>query len=166
MASRSQSTVVARAENMAAGAEKHFASATNLAFAGASFTPAQVKGSLHLLVTLFTDVNTAKAATMAKLAAQRSQSPALRTLMAAFESFVRATFGNSPDVLADFGLVPRKVRTPLTVEQKATAAAKREATRTARHTKGPKQKKAVKGDVTGVVVTPVTSAAAPAPHIA
>jgi hypothetical protein len=39
----------------------------------------------------------------------------------------------------------------------STPIAKRAATRAARHTMGPKQKKAVKGDVTGVVVTPVTS---------
>ena len=46
--------------------------------------------------------------------------------MAAFVAFVKATFGNSPDVLADFGLKPKKATTPLTVEQKAAAAAKRE----------------------------------------
>ena len=162
MASRSQSTVVGRAEKLSAGAQKHFASATSLAVAGASLTPAQVQANLQSLVTLLTDVDTAKASTKAKLAAVKSQAPALRTFVGAFESFVRATFGNLPDVLADFGLTPKKARAPLTVEQKAAAAAKRKATRAARGTKGSQQKKAVKGDVTGVVVTPITSAPTPA----
>jgi hypothetical protein len=46
----------------------------------------------------------------------------------------------------------------VTPEQKVAAAAKLKATRAARHTAGSVQKKAVKGDVTGVIVTPVTSA--------
>jgi len=61
-------------------------------------------------------------------------------------------------VLADFGIQPPKVRVPLTVEAKAAAAAKRAATRAARHTMGSQQKKAVKGDVTGIVMTPITAA--------
>jgi hypothetical protein len=59
-------------------------------------------------------------------------------------------------VLADFG-ISTKTRTPLTVEQKAAAAAKRTATRAARGTKGAKQKKGIKGDVVGITVTPVTA---------
>jgi hypothetical protein len=66
-------------------------------------------------------------------------------------------FGNQPDVLADFGLVPRKAPTPLTVEQKAAAAAKRKATRAARNTMGAVQKKKVVGTVTGVTITPITA---------
>jgi hypothetical protein len=50
-----------------------------------------------------------------------------------------------------------KARTPLTVEAKTAAVAKRNATRAARHTAGSKQKMSVKGAVTGIVVTPVTA---------
>jgi hypothetical protein len=89
-----------------------------------------------------------------------AQLPALRIVMSAFVQFLRAAFGNQPDVLADFGLVPRKAATPLTVEQKATAAAKRAATRAKRNTMGAVQKKSVKGTVTGVTITPI---AAPEP---
>ena len=60
-------------------------------------------------------------------------------------------------MLADFGITP-KARAPLTVEAKAAAAAKRAATRAARHTMGTQQKKGIKGDVTGVLVTPITAA--------
>jgi hypothetical protein len=47
--------------------------------------------------------------------------------MAAYVAFVKATFGASPDALADFGLKPRKARPPLTIDQMAAAAAKRTA---------------------------------------
>jgi hypothetical protein len=76
--------------------------------------------------------------------------------MDAFVSFVKAAFGTQPDVLADFGLHP-KARAQLTVEKKTAAAVKRKATRAARHTMGSKQRKRVKGDVTGVTVTPVVA---------
>jgi hypothetical protein len=156
MASKGKTTGIALAQQLIAGTNRHFANTSELAFASATFTPAQVTSSLQTLVNLRNDVDTAKAATKAKLAAEKAQAPNLHSFMAALESFVRATFSNSPDVLADFGLT-KKARTPLTVEKKAAAAAKRTATRAARHTMGSKQKKTVKGTVTGVLVTPISA---------
>ena len=48
-------------------------------------------------------------------------------------------------------------RTPLTPEQKAASVAKAKSTRAARGTKGARQKEAVKGNVTGVVVKPIST---------
>ena len=115
------------------------------------------------MVQLQQDVDAARAATKAKVAAMAAQLPALRIIMSAFVQFLRAAFGNQPDVLADFGLEPKKAATPLTVEQKATAAAKREATRAARNTMGAVQKKSVKGTVTGVTITPIAATEPVAP---
>jgi hypothetical protein len=159
MKKRGKQTQAALAEQLIAGTKKHFATASTLAFASASFTAAQIEASLQSLIDLRTAVDTAKATTKATIAAEKAQAPALRTFMAAFVTFVKATFSNSPDVLADFGVTPKKAPTPLTVAEKAAAAAKRKGTRVARHTMGSKQRKAVKGDVTGIVVTPVV-----APH--
>jgi hypothetical protein len=150
----SKGQVAALAKQMIAGADKHLAKTTQVALVGSSFTPDQITSKLQTLVNLRSDVNTARAATMAKLAVETDQAPALRTFMSAFVSYVKAAYGTSPDVLADFGISP-KARTPLTVEAKAAAAAKRAATRAARHTMGTKQKKGVKGDVTGIILTPV-----------
>ena len=111
--------------------------------AGGSYTPAEVATKLQQVAALRTDVNTAKATTKAKLAAEKANMPALHTLMGALVTYVKASYGNAPDVLADFGIHP-KTRAPLTVEAKAAAAAKREATRTARGTKGSVQKKGIK----------------------
>jgi hypothetical protein len=108
-------------------------------------------------------VNAARAATTVKVAAERAKAPALRAFMSALVQCVRVQFGTQADVLADFGLPPKKVATPLTVEQKAAPAAKRAATREARGTKSAKAKKGIKGAVTGVVVTPVVAGAPVAP---
>ena len=57
-----------------------------------------------------------------------------------YVAWVKVTYRSAPSTLADFGVAPPKVRTPLTVEQQAAAVAKREATRAARHTMGKVQK--------------------------
>jgi len=161
MNKNTQNNELSLATQLIAGTKKHFATASSLAFAGATFTPAQIESSLQTIIDLLTAVNVSKAATRAKVAAWNTQAKSLLGQMAAFESFVKVTYGNSPDVLADFGLTPNKARTPLTVEKKAAAAAKREATRAARHTMGAQQKKAVKGTVTTIVTTPPPTAAPP-----
>ena len=154
--------VVVVAKQLIAGTEKHLTSGTSVPLMGSSFTPAQITSELQSLVTLRADVDASKASTTAKIANEATQMPALRAFMSAFESFVKGAFGSSPDVLADFGIT-RKSRVPLTLEVKTAAAAKRASTRAARHTMGPKQKLAVVGDVTGVVVTPVHAPAATVP---
>jgi hypothetical protein len=74
----------------------------------------------------------------------------------AFKRIVQGMFAESPDTLADFGLKPLKVGAR-TVATKVDAIARAAATRKARHTMGSQQKKEVKGDVTGITVTPVVT---------
>jgi hypothetical protein len=157
---KGQAVVLAR--QLIAGTEKHLASATQVPLLGSSLTPAEITTKLQSLVTLRSDVDTAKAATKAKLAAESAVRPSLRTLMHAYVTYLKVAYGGSPDVLADFGITP-KARAPLTVEAKAAAAAKRTATRAARHTMGKQQKKGIKGDVTGILVTPLSAAAPTVP---
>jgi hypothetical protein len=154
---KGKNTVADLAGQLIAGTNKHLSSVTQVLLEGGAFTPAQITGKLEELVVIRTDVEAAQAATKAKLAIEAAQGPALRTFLGAFVTFLRAAFGNQPSVLADFGLHPKKAPTPLTVEQKAAATAKRKATRAARHTQGPKQKKGVKGTVIGVTVIPIVA---------
>src|SRR5260221_10285842 len=155
----------ALAKQFIAGIGKHFANAESMAFGSATLTPAELTKRLHTLVDLRTAVNDAKATAKAKLADETTQAPALLGLLTEFESFVKVTFSKSPDILADFGLAPRKVSTPLTAVRKVAAAAKRKATREARQTMGKRQKQQITGNVVDVVVTPVTQPkpVAPAP---
>jgi hypothetical protein len=148
--------VVALAKQLIAGTGKRLAKGTQVSFAGGSFTPDQITSQLQSIVNLRTDVDAAKATARAKLAAETTAMPALRTFMSAYVSFIKVAYGTAPDAIADFGINP-KTRAQLTVEAKAAAAAKRKATRAARHTMGSKQKLGVKGDVTGITVTPITA---------
>ncbi len=154
-------TDVALATQLVAGTKKHFSTVSSLTFGSATFTPAQTEAFLQTLIDLRTAVDDAKSATKAKIVAEAAQAPSLRSQMAALVAYVKATFGNSPDVLADFGLKPKKARTPLTIDQLAAAAAKRAATRAARHTMGTKQKQAVKGTITTIITPQPTPAPAP-----
>jgi hypothetical protein len=153
--------VVETAKQLIAGATKNLAAGTTVSFAGGSYTPDQVTQKLQALVDLRSNVDAAKAAVREKLALEAAQAPALTAFARQFRAFAKATFVTSPSALADFGINP-KSRGPQTVEAKTVAVAKRAATRAARHTMGSKQKLSVKGDVTGVVVTPVK---APAPTV-
>jgi hypothetical protein len=153
----SKTAFVTRAQQLLAGTKKHFAKTTTLTFASEAITPAQIEASLQLLIDLRQDVDAAKAATRARINDEVSQAPPLLRRLMDFAAFVKVTFANSPDILADFGLKPNKARTPLTVEQRTMAVARTKATRAARHTMGTKQKKAVKGTVT----TPAPAPAAP-----
>ncbi len=89
----------------------------------------------------------------------------VRPILRAYAHVVLVAFADATAMLADFGIAPPKARTPMTAEQLAARAAKAKATRIARGTTSKKQKLAVKGDVTGVVVTPVRSQASAAPPV-
>jgi hypothetical protein len=153
---KSKAGVVARALALSAGVTKHLPNGTQVTLLGEPLTPAQVVEKLQALVDLRQAVDAAKASTQAKLAAERSQAPSLRTFMGALVMHVKAAYQTSPDVLADFGVHP-KARTPQTVEAKTAAIAKRASTRAARHTLGSKQRLAIKGDVVGVTLTPIAA---------
>lgn len=153
-----------RAGSLSAGTTKHYPNAKQqLTIGGVSYTVSQVNANLQQIGTLRAATTSAQASAKAKVATETAQLPPLLLFMSAYVAFVRATFGNQPDVLADFGIPPKKARTPMTTEQKAASKAKAEATREARGTKGPKAKLAITGNVTGVTVTPVTAPAVPAP---
>jgi hypothetical protein len=145
------------ATTLVAGTKKHLSSVASLTLDSVAYTPVELVTALQTLIDLYTAADAAKSAVKAKLAALKAQGPTLRKLMVALESYVRLTFGGSPDVMADFGVTPKKVATPLTTEQKTVANAKRKATREARGTTGKKAKKAIKGDVVDVVSTPMVA---------
>jgi hypothetical protein len=142
------------ASQLIAGAKKHLLpGGPPLQVGGASYTVDDLTKKLQSIVDMRAEVNAAKSAAKAKVEEEDAAEPADGSFFDALESVIRGMFP-SVDVLADFGLAPRK-RSSLTVEKKAAAVAKAAATRKARHTMGPNQKKVVKGGVTGVVVTPV-----------
>ncbi len=157
-----------RVAQLIAGTKKHFPNGNQtITLEGASATIDDATKEMQAFVDHRTAVVTAQATARTTVLAERAAMPALIAFIDAFEAFVRLTFGPASAVLTDFGLAPRKAPAPQTAEQKAVAAARRKATREARGTKGPKQKKGIHGNVTAqLVVTPEESSAAPAPAAA
>lgn len=157
--------VAAVAQKLAAGIQKHFAATASIVVAEGTFTPAQIAAELEKLATLRSAVEAAKALLKGAISDETKQMPELRAFYSAVIGYVRAAYGSSPAILADFGLAPKKARKAPSVEQQAAAAAKRASTRAARGTMGKKKKAAIRGNVSGVVVTPVTVSPNPV-HVA
>jgi hypothetical protein len=135
------------------GFTKHSATLATLVIGGTSYKTADVITVVQGLVNSAKAVVTSRATWQAAVSADKAERSKQKTFMSGVRQSLLVAFGGSIDVLADFGLAPHKARTAPTPQQKQAAAAKAKATRAARHTMGNKQKKAVKGDVTGITVT-------------
>ena len=160
----SKQNSASRAEALSEGTTKHFTNASQqLTIGGVVYTVTQVTTNLQDIVALRTATTDAQASAKAKVAVETTKLPPLLLFLAAYVAYVKATFGNAPDVLGDFGVAPKKPRKPLTPQQKAAASLKAKATRAARGTKGPKAILAITGNVIGVTVTPITAPVAAAP---
>jgi hypothetical protein len=90
--------------------------------------------------------------------AERASELTVAPLRDGLKAILVGRFGKFGTQLTKFGFEPAKMPVRSTVS-KTAAAAKAKATRAARGTKGSAQKKLVKGNVTGVVITPVTATA-------
>lgn len=91
------------------------------------------------------------------VAAMRALEAEVSPVFLNLKSSLLNTCGPSATTLADYGLEPPKARTPLTSEQQAAAVAKARATREARGTRSAKQARLITEQVSGIVVTPVTT---------
>ena len=91
--STGKNTDTVLAQQLVAGTVKHFSTVSSLTFGNGTFTPAQIEASLQTLINLRTAVDDAKTVAQAKIVAEAAQAPSLRSQMAAFVAFVKATFG-------------------------------------------------------------------------
>jgi hypothetical protein len=157
-----KAATLARVQALIAGTQKHFPSGS-FTLGNVPFTTTSLVQLLQSLADAIAAVNTAQAGAKAAVAAMRATHTNVNPVIAEFTKWLRATFGTATSTLAEFGLEPPKARTPMTAEAKTAAVAKRAATRAARGTTSKKQKLAVKGNVTGIIVTPVISPAPASP---
>lgn len=157
--STSKATLQQRLRALVAGTQKHFPNAS-LTFGGATHTAAELVQLFQSLDDSTTVMDAAKAKWQDTLKAQRDVRANVRPAMQAYATHLVSLFGSAVEPLADFGLTPRKAPALRTAEQKANAAAKRKATREARHTMGKRQKAGIKGTVSApgnTSVAPVTT---------
>ena len=163
--SNSKTNVLTRVQALIAGTQKHFPSG-QFTLGNVAYTTASLVQVLQNLADALTALNAAHASVTDGVAALATQKANVDPVIRAYVAFIRGTFSNATVQLGDFGLQPHKAAPPLDTEKRAAATAKLRATRTARGTTSKKQKLAVKGDVTGVIVTPITHPAPASPPAA
>ena len=154
--SRSKAAALAHVQAIIAGTTKHFPNGS-FTFGNTTYTSASLIQAFQGLASAMQARNAAETGAKDALTAEQAAQAQIGPILRAYERLVLATFASASQTLADFGLTPPKARTPLTTQQLAAQAAKAKATRIARGTTSRKKKLAIKGDVTGVVVTPVTA---------
>jgi hypothetical protein len=162
---KTKAAALARVQAIIAGTTKHFPNGS-FTIGSAVYTSASLIQVLQGLANAMTARNAAEAGAKDALAAEQMAETQVGPILLAYKRLVLAAFANATQTLADFGLAPPKARTPLTVERLAARAAKAKATRAARGTTSKKQKLAIKGNVTGVTVTPVAAPTAAKPPAA
>ena len=159
---KTKAAALARVQAIIAGTNKHFPNGS-FTIGSTVYTTASLIQVFQGLADAMTARNTAEAGAKDALAAEHAMQTRVGPILLAYKRLVLAAFANATQTLVDFGLTPPKARTPLTTEQRAARAAKAKATRIARGTTSKKQKLAVKGDVTGIAVIPVTAPTAAKP---
>ena len=150
--------VLAELRSLASGVQKHLTTGP-YGIAGQTYTATELLTRVQVSVDSAVRVQEARAALVDALAndsaIHKSEAEFLRSL----RNIILGAFSNSSETLAEFALEPKKKRRPLTAEESLEAAAKLRATRAERRTMGKRQRARIKGDVTGVVITPVTTPA-------
>jgi hypothetical protein len=144
-----------RLRKLLLGIDKHLGDVTSITLSGAVYTMVDLKKLIQSDIEASDASVQAKANHSSVVQLERNSHAKINPLVRLLKYFVITRYGDTQDAsntLADFGLQPRK-STKKTVATKAEAVGKTKATRTLRHTMGPKQKAKVKG---------ATSAGAPA----
>src|SRR5579863_9376372 len=127
---KSKTQLQQRVQSLISGTQKHTPTGS-LTFGGSSYDVASLVQLLQGLGNAIAASDAAKAKWNDATKAMRDQMATVEPVIRNYQSYLLATFGNAPSTLADYGLAPHKARTPLTGEQLAVAAAKRNATRQA-----------------------------------
>jgi hypothetical protein len=143
--SNSNTTLLDGDNKLVAGLQQNEANLPALMILGTTYTAAQALAVLQSRIAKETATTTSKAAWAAAIQAQKDEMAATKAFVSALKTQLHVWFANNPEMLATYGLVPKKQSGPKTAVTKVLAAAKGAKTREARHTMGPVARKAVKG---------------------
>ena len=149
-------------QKLAVGLQKHAADLPALVLDGTPYKAAEAITIVQGLINSAQLVVSTRAAWQASIVADQDERAKRKAFMAGLVAAIRAAYSGSITDLSDFGLAPRKTPAVRTPEQKAAAAAKAKATRTARHTMGKKQKAQITG-ATAASQPPGDATKVPAP---
>jgi hypothetical protein len=142
-------------QKLADGLTQHASTVPAVVLAGVTLKPSDIVAKLQARIAQARAVSSAAATWHGMVQTDQSAAAQLKPLLSAVKQVLLAAYSTQPDVLADFGLSPRKkpVTSPAT---KTAAALKSKATRAARGTKGTQQKAAI---TTQVTIAPATTTA-------
>jgi hypothetical protein len=158
----SKAAIVAQVQAFIAGTQKHTPNG-QFTLGGTTYTAATLGQLFQSLADAIKAVDEAQASATAAVSAFDGVRAKVVPIMVDYKRLLQTTYGTDTQTLTDYGLEPRKARRPLSSQENAAAAAKAEATRIARGTASKKKKLAIKGNVTGITVTPVTTPEASPP---
>jgi hypothetical protein len=132
-------------QKLLAGLDKHYAG-QSLTINGTPTAVTEIGTELEAYLASMSTADATNTLWKQQLKAARANEPRLEAMVTAIHAVVRGNLGISNPALADFGMKPR-TPSKRTSQEKAETAQKSLATRVARHTTGPKQKKAIHGTV-------------------
>src|ERR1700678_2788669 len=147
-----RAVIIAKLQNLATGLAKYPIKHTTI-LAGRDYSTAQLAARLQESIDAEVLVQTKKAELREALAACKKTRKREATFLDQLKSVTITRYGNASAVLQDHGLELKKPNPKRTTEQRLLMKAKNQATRKMRGTLGPKKKKAITGNVTGVIVT-------------
>jgi hypothetical protein len=150
-----KAAALARVQALVAGITKHFPNGS-FTLGTTTVTAAALIQEIQDLEQAMIALNVAQGNAKDAMVVLRKKEVDIAPQLRAFHHYLLAAFSNSTPTLADFGLQPPKTAKPLASEKRTTATVKMRATRAARGTMSKKQKLAITGNVTGIVVTPIT----------
>jgi hypothetical protein len=160
MSRPSSKLLFAEIQKVMAGVQKHLAGKT-LVLANTTITAEAFVAALAAKTVQLSGIENARQAWLAQSKAfDDAYADEMEPQLLALRQLVQSTFGMSGSELVDFGMKPRPTR-KRTAKQVVATADKAAATRTARHTVGPRQKAAIHGTVTAPEPTPPAPTGAP-----
>ena len=139
-----------------AGLLAYFQPGDPFALAAGVMTRDQLIALFQQFVASAEATKTSNAAWRSAVQAERAMEQTVAPVRAGLKSILQGKFGRSGSQLLTFGITPAKAIAKTTAV-KTAAVVKSRATRAARGTKGSVQKQAIVGNVTGVVITPMTA---------
>jgi hypothetical protein len=152
-----QATQIAADQSMIEGFTLNAATLLTLLVGGSTVKTSDLVTVLQARINAIKAAVSAKAAAMAAVAAMHAELAKTAVLVSGARQALKVAYAGQADQLGQFGLQPPKVRTPLTADEKAEAAAKAKATRKANHPNAGKKSKQ-----TPVAAAPAVAPVAPA----
>jgi hypothetical protein len=126
------------------GVKKHWMKSGPMVFAGKTYTPAQVVERLQSFIEEQDQTARKRAEWRGQVARERALEKELAPLVRGVENLVASLFGERAQQGADFGIKKGKPG-PKTLPAEVEMVAKARATRTARGTRGKRQRAKIKG---------------------